>query len=110
MSAGASSIYRQLLQTVHALPRDPLRPTLQLNEMLESTINRAFGVRQIQATTSATSPNEALPLKNVESVSAEDEALASKALQILKDLKEDKALHAVSATCGYRAWSIPSRG
>lgn len=103
MSAGASSIYRQLLQTVHALPRDPLRPTLQLNEMLESTVNRAFGVRQ--AKTTATSPNEALPLKNVEHVSAEDEALASKALQILNDLKDDKALHAVSYCC-YIAFNV----
>ena len=93
MSAGASSIYRQLLQTVHALPRDPLRPTLQLNEMLESTVNRAFGVKQPQT---ATSPNEALPLKNAEIVSAEDEVLARKALRILNDLKDDKALHAVS--------------
>jgi hypothetical protein len=93
MSAGVSALYRQLLQTVRSLPRDPLRPTLQLNETLEATVNRAFGIKQVETVNSSTS--EALPLKLAEHVSAEDEALASKALQALKDLSDDKALHAV---------------
>ncbi|KAJ9123556.1 hypothetical protein QFC24_003771 [Naganishia onofrii] len=96
MSAGVSALYRQLLQTVRSLPRDPLRPTLQLNETLEATVNRAFGIKQVETVNSSTS--EALPLKLAEHVSAEDEALASKALQALKNLSDDKALHAYPLT------------
>ncbi|KAJ9103911.1 hypothetical protein QFC21_002374 [Naganishia friedmannii] len=92
MSAGVSALYRQLLQTVRSLPRDPLRPTLQLNETLEATVNRAFGIKQVETVNSSTS--EALPLRLAEHVTVEDEALASKALQALKDLSDDKALHA----------------
>lgn len=96
MSTGVSAVYRQLLQTVRALPRDPLRPSLQLNETLESAVNRAFGVKQAET---ATSSNEALPLQIAEHVRSEDEALAIRALQVLRDLKDDKALHAVSCCC-----------
>lgn len=101
MSAGVSAIYRQLLQTVRSLPRDPLRPTLQLNETLEATVNRAFGIKQVETVNSSTS--EALPLKLAEHVSVEDEALARKALQVLKDLSDDTALHTVSGlSCAVR--------
>lgn len=92
MPSGVSAVYRQLLQTVRALPRDPLRPTLQLNETLESAVHRAFGVKQA---TTATSANEALPLTIAEHIRPEDEALAARALKVLQELKDDKALHAV---------------
>jgi hypothetical protein len=96
MPSGVSAVYRQLLQTVRALPRDPLRPSLQLNETLESAVNRAFGVKQAATATSA---NEALPLTIAEHVRPEDEALATRALEVLQELKDDKALHAVSGFC-----------
>ncbi|KAJ9117838.1 hypothetical protein QFC20_000118 [Naganishia adeliensis] len=95
MPTGVSAVYRQLLQIVRALPRDPLRPSLQLNETLESAVNRAFGVKQAATATSA---NEALPLTIAEHVRPEDEALATKALEVLQELKDDKALHAYPLT------------
>lgn len=46
MSTSISNYYTRLLTLTRSLPRDPLRPTLQLSDAIESAVHRAVGINR----------------------------------------------------------------
>jgi hypothetical protein len=46
MSTSISNYYTRLITLTRSLPRDPLRPTLQLSDAIESAVHRAVGINR----------------------------------------------------------------
>jgi hypothetical protein len=102
-SVSVPGLYSQLLTAVRAIPRDPLRPSLQLPQTLETLVQRSFKrpIPAAEASNAHTQPIKELSGEEVDRLGfgIGDLTRLDRSLKAIQEINQDSAFHKVSL-CG----------
>ena len=99
-SVSVPGLYSQLLTAVRAIPRDPLRPSLQLPQTLETLVQRSFKrpIPAAEASNAHTQPIKELTGEEVDRLGfgIGDLTRLDRSLKAIQEINQDSAFHKVS--------------
>lgn len=99
-SVSVPKLYSQLLTAVRAIPRDPLRPSLQLPQTLETLVQRSFKrpIPAAEASNAHTQPIKELTSEEVDRLAfgIGDLTRLDRSLKAIQEINQDSAFHKVS--------------